>query len=997
MRSRVRVLMVIILLIALTPGLLAQSRLTAADIQGTVKDGSGAVLPGVTITATALATNQSRSAVSDANGRYYIGALPPGLYSIKAELAGFAPQERKGIRLSIGQFADLSFNLKPGAAEEIIVSAKAPVVDIAQTSVSSVVDQGQIDSLPTNGRNFLSFSVLTPGVTTDRTPQQGASATSGLTFGGQRARSNNIMVDGVDNNDSIVGAVRATFSQEAIQEFQVLTNSYSAEFGKASGGVVNIITRSGTNTTSGNVFEFYRNKSLNSKNHFEQFDVFGNSINQAKAPFRQSQYGLTLGGPIRRDQTFYFLSAERLSTDTSSFVNIDPAAAALLNANGFPVQLGNVPYAVRNKTYLGKIDHQWAASHNLSARLSYADLENENIEPFGGITARSRGAVQTRKDWSFAASQTDALSDRWLNELRGQYATENQLIASLDPNCGDSCGDSLTAGGPTVEITGVASVGRQRFTPQIRKNKRYQIKDTMSYYTGAHSVKYGFDYNLVHTDNTTLPLHFGGRYIFAPLPAIPALGINQPLSAIQAFAAGLPAAYVQGYGTTGNSYNDPDVALFVQDDWAITPKLILKAGLRYQRQWMYNIPYTVSMTGGGTYTYKLPQDTNNWGPRLALSYDPNGDGKSSIHASAGIFYDNQILAAAQIGDGINGTDLRTLVLRFPNSIAAWKAPGHKLPEPATAYPSLVISPDPGMQTPYSEQASLGYDRAIGQSTSVSVDALWVRGRHQLGTIDYNPVVPALGAGRRPNDKNGVAGTSASVLQYTSFGETWYKGLTLSLNKRLSNNFQYLVSYTLSKAEDTSTDFQSAFITMNNGTGRDPNNPKGLPLGFHALDEKGAATQDQRHRFVLSGMYQFPWQLSFATIVTAASGRPYTPLIGADANGDGDGGAFPSDRARTNPADPTTAVRRNSQTMKNQMNVDARLTKRFSLGGTRSIDAMVDVFNLFNRANYTEINNIFGAGAFPTSPAKDAQGRVTYGTYTEALPGRQFQVAAKVTF
>jgi hypothetical protein len=982
MASTTRALIVLLLLIP--TGLFAQARLTAADIQGTVMDESGAVLPGVTITATNIATNQSRVATTDKTGHYYIGALQPGTYTMNAELAGFVTQKHSEFRVRIGQLADINFTLKPGSSEAIIVNAQAPVVDVTQTSVSSVVGQEQIDSLPTNGRNFLSFSVITPGVTTDRTPQQGASATSGLSFGGQRARSNNIMVDGVDNNDPIVGAVRATFSQEAIQEFQVLTNSYSAEFGKASGGVVNIITRSGTNETHGNVFEFFRDDSLNAKSHFEKLN------DQDKAPFHQNQYGFTTGGPIRRDQTFYFLSAEHLNTDASNFVTISPTAAGLLNAAGFPVELGNVPYSVESKTYLTKVDHQWSPAHMLTARANYAKLLNENIEPFGGITARSRGAAQHRTDWAVAASQTDTFSSRWINELRGQFAKEDQLIESLDPNCGGDCGTDFFKGGPTLEITGVASVGRQRFTPQPRHNARYQLKDTVSFFSGAHSAKAGFDFNYIHTSNTALPLHFGGRYIFAPLPAIPALGINAPLTALQAFAAGLPAAYVQGYGTSGDSYDDPDVALFVQDDWTITPKLVLKAGLRYQRQWVYDIPYSVSMPGG-TLNYKIPDDTNNFGPRLSIAYDPSGNGKSSLHAAWGIFYDNIILANAQIGNGINGRDLRTLVLRFPNSIAAWKAPGHKLPEPTTPYPSLVISPDPALVTPYSQQAAVGYDRAVGANMSASVDALYVRGKHQLGTIDYNPVVPSLGAGRRPNDVNGIAGTSASVLQYTSFGETWYKGLTFSLNKHLSNNYQFLVSYTYSKAEDTSTDFQSAFIPQNNGRGRDPNNLTGLPIGFDPNSERGPATHDQRHRFVLSGMYQFPWQVQFSTIVTAASGRPFTPLAGVDLNGDGDGGAFPADRARTNPTDPSTSVRRNSETMKGQFIVDARLSKRFSFGGSRAFDAIVDVFNLLDRTNYTEINNIFGTGAFPTNPLP------TYGQYTEALPGRQIQLAAKVSF
>lgn len=988
--------LLILILILMPIVVFAQARLTGSDLQGTVRDDSGGVLPGVTVTATNVATNQSRSAVTDGQGRYYIAALSAGTYDVTADLSGFAPQNRRAIRLQLGQRVDLDFTMRVGTSESITVSASAPVVDTTQADVSTVVSQEQIDNLPTNGRNFLSFSVLTPGVTTDRTPQQGASATSGLSFGGQRARSNNIMVDGVDNNDPVVGAVRATFSQEAIQEFQVLTNSYSAEFGKASGGVVNIITRSGTNDPSGNVFYFFRNDSLNSKSIFEKEDIFGNDVDLDKAPYDQGQYGATYGGPIVRDRTFLFVSAERLTIDSNNLVTINPAAAALLNAAGFPVELGNVPYEVSADEYLAKIDHQWSPAHNLAARVNYAKLLNENIEPFGGITARSRGAMQDRKDWSVALSQTDMFGDHWINELRGQYASEDQLISSLDPNCNGIC-DEQFEGGPTVEIVGVASVGRQRFTPQPRDNVRYQLKDTINFAGHRHFAKAGFDYNYIKTNETALPLHFGGRFIFSPLPAIPALGIPNPISATQAFAAGLPAAYVQGYGTSGASYDDRDIALFAQDDWTVNSHLTLKAGLRYQRQYMYDFDYTVSLPGGGTYTYQIPEDTNNIAPRLAVVFDPHADGRSSIHGSYGLFYDNHILANAQIGNGVNGTDLRTLVLRIPQAIAAWRAPGHKLPEPTTPYPSLEISPDPGLETPYSHQASLGYDRMLGANMAISADLLYVRGYNQIGTIDYNPIVPSLGAGRRPNDIGGVAGSSASILQYTAFGETWYRGLTVALNRRLANNYQFLVSYTLSKAEDTSTDFQSNFIPQDNGRGRDPNDPTGLPIGFDPLAEKGPATHDQRHRLVISGLYQLPMGFNFSTIITAASGRPYTPLAGADLNGDGDGGAFPSDRARTDPANPATAVRRNSETMDNQFNVDTRLSKRFGFFNGVAFEAIVDVFNIFDRVNYTEINNIFGRGAYPGTPQTDAQGRVTYGVYEQAQAGRQIQLGAKISF
>jgi len=337
------------------------------------------------------------------------------------------------------------------------------------------------------------------------------------------------------------------------------------------------------------------------------------------------------------------------------------------------------------------------------------------------------------------------------------------------------------------------------------------------------------------------------------------------------------------------------------------------------------------------------------------------------------------------------------VLTFPSSVAAWRAPGHKLPEPATPYPSLVISIDPALQTPYAHQAALGFDRALGKDISFSANAVYVRGKHQIGSIDYNPTIPALGPGRRPDDIGGRAGTSASVLQYTSFGETWYRGLTLSLNKRFTQGSQVMVSYTLSKAEDTSTDFQGASVVQDQGLGRNPADPEGLPVGFNALAEKGPATHDQRHRFVLSGVARLPWEFQFSTILTAASGRPYTPLAGADLNGDGNGGGAPPDRARRNPADPSTSVGRDSETMKGQFIVDARLSRRFKIGPKFVLEGIVEAFNLLDRTNYSEINNIFGRGAFPTGPQKDAQGRVTYGLYEQDLPPRQIQLALKMSF
>jgi hypothetical protein len=350
---------------------------------------------------------------------------------------------------------------------------------------------------------------------------------------------------------------------------------------------------------------------------------------------------------------------------------------------------------------------------------------------------------------------------------------------------------------------------------------------------------------------------------------------------------------------------------------------------------------------------------------------------------------------------------------IPCSVLAWNAPGRRLPETTAAallggtYPTLQFAIDPALETPFAHQASAGFQRAFGQDFSAAADVVYVRGFNQVGTIDYNPVVATLGAGRRPNDLpcsarptaacvgGGIPGSSASVLQYTSFGETWYKGLTVSVRGRLAGSGQFLAAYTLSKAEDNSTDFQSNFIPENNGRGRNPNDRTGLPVGFVPALERGRATHDQRHRLVLSGSYMLPGQLGVSAIVTAASGRPFTPLAGLDLNGDGNGGAFPPDRARRDPADPSSSVGRNSETTAAIANLDLRVSKMVPLGAAK-LELIVDVFNVFNRANFIEDTNqssfaIFGSGAFPTAPLP------TYGKYTLTDPPRQVQLAAKIGF
>lgn len=1000
------------LMLSLSSTATGQSRVTGGDLQGSVRDASGAALPGTAITVTNVDTNVSRPSTSDDRGRYIVAALPPGTYTVTAAFPGFRSQRSDGIALTLGQSLDVDFVLAVAAGEIVTVAASAPVVSASHIEAGSVISQREIQSLPTNGRNFIGFAVLAPGVSFDRTPLQGAAATSGLSFGGQRGRSNNITVDGLDNNDPVMGAVRATFSQEAVREFQVLVDSYSAEFGKASGGLVNIVTKSGTNVVHGSAFLYGRDKSLNARNYFDRFDTFGSPIDLDKPPFRQAQWGGTFGGPVRRDRTFAFLSYEGTNVTDARLVTIDPTAAALLNRLGFPVALGNVPLEIRNTEVLGKVDHHWTPTRTMTVRANYADVYHEGIDDFGGIVAKSRATVQIRDDWAISAAETDVVSRRWINEVRGQYAYENQKINALDPVCGGPC-TTVNLGGPTVEVTGVASVGRQRITPLLRLTRRLQLVDTASYFRNAHHVKIGADYTtaVFPTRDNLLGAGFGGRFIFS---AIPPLGVT---SSLDGLAKGIPAAYVQGYGTP--NYPDErygDLSLFVQDEWR-HGRLTIRPGLRYQVQFWQHATFTVSDVGGATLSYPMPQDRNNLAPRLGLAYDVTGAGRTIAHASYGRFYDNMIMIVENSGRVLTGAagGARTFVAPAPLASAAWNAPGHKLTEQQASalvggsYVSAVLAPNASLEASFSHQISAGLDHEFARAFAMAVNVLYVRGFHLPGTIDYNPVLPArLGAGRRPDDQpcskdpaavcvnGGIPGSSSSVIQPTSFGETWYKGVTLQLRKRLGGAGQFTASYALSKAEDTATDFQTSFIVQNSGLGRNPADRFGLPLGFDPSAERGPAIQDQRHRLVLSGLCGLPGSFQLSGIMTLGSGRPFTPLAGADLNGDGNGGQFPPDRARRNPADESTSVGRNSGTTVGHSTVDVRLSRRFTLPHGAGIDAMLEAFNVFNRVNFVEDTNqssfvIFGSGAYPSTPLP------AYGRYTLTMPPRQLQAAARLTF
>jgi hypothetical protein len=336
--------------------------------------------------------------------------------------------------------------------------------------------------------------------------------------------------------------------------------------------------------------------------------------------------------------------------------------------------------------------------------------------------------------------------------------------------------------------------------------------------------------------------------------------------------------------------------------------------------------------------------------------------------------------------------VRIRLVPFPESIAAWHAPGRRLEEDGAAYASSTVSIGPAVESPLTDQVTAGWSQAMGAATVLSVDAVWLWGSHQVGSLNYNPLVPALGPGRRPNDIDGQPGTSAEVFQYTDFGRSWYRGLLVALQHRPAGRLDLRASYTWSRAEDNSSVFLAH--VEDSGQGRNATDPLGLPLGFDPDRERGPAPNDRPHLGVLSGTLTLPKGLTLSAILTGRSGRPFTPLAGVDLNGDG----LPlADRARRDPAAFASSVGRHSERMRAEATADLRIAWRRALGIRGHLDLIFETFNILNRANFSEVHDTFGAGAFPGNPQRDEAGRVAYGRYTKSLAPRQAQLAMRVTY
>jgi len=1011
-----------------------QSQMSSGDIKGTVTDLQGGILAETTIRLKNIETGLIKQAITDSTGSWHFFVVPPGAYEVRAERTGFVTITRVPIRVTVGATVDVDLRLEvAGASSEVLVQADSPILEIERTQQSDTITAERIDNLPINQRTFLDFSMLTSGVTdsaglnTFSLPQ---APTSNLSFLGQNGRSNSVTIDGVDNNDGAVGAERSTVSQDAVQEFQINRSNYSAEFGRASGGLINIVSKSGTNDWHGSLFSYFRNQALDARNPF----AFGPNGSQIDPPYSRWQAGFAFGGPIQRSRTFYFLSYEGLRQRESRFVTFmentsafQPSASQTalidaLTASSSPafIALGNqlknalttssavypdtvklleansgvFPYKSNNNTASLRLDHSWSSSNQLFARLSFTDTDTVGGS-FGGLKAPTRAANYKIQDYTIAAGDTAYFGPSRVNEFRFQFANRDYDTLPADPI------------GPEITINGFVGLGRDFFLPSLRNEKRIQLLDNFTIAMGKHVLKFGGDANVVPVDTTT-EVFFGGRFIFgeavplasildsaagagtsaAVAAALPLYAANlaAPVSSLQSFNFGLPIVYQQGFGDPHAKLSNTLLSGYVEDRYRAADHLTFDLGFRYDAE-LQPAP--------------IHRDTNNFAPRVGFTYSPVS--KLLIRGGYGIYYAPVYEALGFIGRVLNGQQISQIFVPLTGlpalgitatSAQVWgtvKANGILGKRTIAASdiaplglvpgttPPVLLATDAELVNPYSQHLSFGVE---GEVAGFNLGAAYLANRglklirsrnvnlRQVGTNAYGPAFGAINPGILQDNR--VESSASSI----------YNGLTLNVTKRFTRYYQFQTSYTLSKAIDDTTDFITDLQAANQ---------------LNLRGERSLSTFDQRQRLVVSGVFQSPIQsgmrlgtilsgMTLSPILSLSSGHPFNLLMGFDANGD--------TQANT---DRPGGAGRNTGIGPGYATFSLRLAKTINVkDDAMRIEALADAFNLFNRVNFSGVNNIVGNMVIPNVRVEGNRSLPpsTPLAFTSAFDPRQIQLGLK---
>ena len=919
----------------------AQETVNYASVSGRVTDPQGAVVAGASVSARQTEINISRVATTDAEGRFRFPYLRLGPYEIIVSSPGFAGATRR-LNLTVGAAFDLPIAVRLEAlAESVTVTGTATVLESARSQIAGTVSQAEVASLPLNGRNFLDIALLVPGVSptnvggTQLFAETSAGPGVGLSVGSQRNFSNNFIVDGLSANDDAAGLTGMPYGVDAVDQFQVVTSGGQAELGRALGGYVNVVTKSGTNASRGDLYGYFRDDAFNGRN----------ALSGTKLPMSQKQFGASLGGPIARDRSFFFANAEQRLLDQTGLTTISDANAAIINARlaavGYPgsrVATGIYPNPMHSMNVLGKIDHQFRTNDHFSVRYSLYDVTSSNSRGAGALNAPSASAGLDNQDQTLAFSNTLTLSPSTVNETRAQFAHSDLLAPPTDPI------------GPAVSIAGVASFGTASGSPTGRLNKMYQVVNNLSHQAGAHALRAGVDF-LYNDEKITYPRSIRGAYTFSSLTNFLAGTYNN-------------AGFTQTFGEMTVLQSNANIGIYAQDEWRATTSLTLNLGLRYDLQFLETID----------------TDTNNLSPRLGFAWTPFASQNTIIRGAAGLFYDRvplRAVANALLSAG-NTTDLGNLrqigVSLSPTQIGAPVFPNILAGVIPTVTLVNLTTMQADMKNAYSQQASVEIERQLGDRSTVSVGYQYVRGRELIMAVNQNvPSCVASGTnnGCRPNPNY------ANNNQYSPVAASNYHGLHVSLQQRPGQWGYYRVSYTLSKSmNNVGENFFSSPI--------DP---------FDLSKDWGRSDDDQRHRFVFTGGVNTSmapardaWELltngfQLDSMLQAYSALPFNIMSGVTT-------------VQGTPGRPIVDgdfIPRNAGIGSDFFSMSLRVSRTFPIAGRVRLEGLAEVFNLTNRTNNLTRNTNFGPGAYPTNPSP------TFNQITAVGDPRTWQFAMRVKF
>lgn len=1034
-------------------GLKAQTA-GSGTITGTITDASGSLVPGVTVTIHNIDTGADHALVTNEAGIYAASFLQPGNYEITLEKPGFSKIERKDLMLQVGRTLSIDFTLSVATGtQSVVVTAEAPVVDPDKTEFSQQVSRNLVENLPIVGRRWDNFVLLTPAVTTD----------GGLvSYRGISGLYNNNSVDGANNNQAFFSEARGrstvpyTYSLDSIGEFQVSASNYSAEFGQAAGGVVNAVTKSGTNLLHGDLFYYLRYPSLNALDPINK----ANGIN-TQAVHQQQQFGGSVGGPIIKDKLFYFFTYDGSHkvfpityTSSSKFPLPCPSqvtASQCSAANGYLQSLtGGFPRTAVQDLGFGKLDYQLNSANRLSASFDLDDYHAPNAYNTGttvtnnSVTANGPAVTHTR---FFVANWDTVISPTIVNNARFQWGVDEEIIGA-------------NSGGPSVSIASVMAYGMPNALPRpaFPDEHRLQFADTASSTLGKHQIKFGFDINAIHELLVNL-FQGGGVYTYSGAPAtafdnwvLDTYGINTGDGKTGRHYSSFAQVTDPITGVGKDDFYDDDVAAFFEDSWKIRPNLTLNLGARYELQLIPQPPRPNTATPLTTlYTSTINTDANNLGPRIGIAWEPMH--QTVVRAGYGMFYaktSNSTFYASRVENGVyqqtfNCNPTSCPALSFPNLIFTPPGPAPQAPFAGALAPQVVpFTPPsttqlshglvPDFVNPLVHEGELTVERALPGAQSISASWLFSRGLHLPVFVDAN-IAPATTTHTYDIlDPSGSLAQSITLPFYTqridtntgiilngySVVNSWYQGLVVTYKKQMTHGLEAMVNYTFSKSIDDGA------VAGANGTfygtdwPLDPHNQKA---------ENSLSDLDQRHRFVGSVVYtprifandanKFVrlvfdgWGLS--SVMTFASGQPVFAQISGFPSGGVDygvtGGEVTNTGGSTGGRPPQFG--RNVFIGHPLYDVDFRLARQFVITERLRLQFLGEAFNLFNHTNISAVNGTafnftnVGSGACTKALATGTNGCLVPNpaflapTAASSVNGlytaRQLQFSAKLTF